>query len=848
MIVKSRRAVPETVKGYFLDDVKLSVIVPIERMNLISNPSFETNTIGYTAVDGAILTRTTEDQRRGTRALKVKPGLSSVSSLYYTSPSLTSNNTYAFSLDVNIRGGRKYQIRVSDNARSLVTKKVIGKGFWERISVVFTTVTTGAHRLYFEKDSNSSTDVFFTDGWQLELCEAGNYWPTTYIDGDQSGFVVNQIPPPYLWTGTPHASTSTRSGATRAGGRVLDLRSDLGFEVNSIIGLGMEAVTNIATPNALIGGAFYQRTTPQSRRFTIVGSLFGATVNELKRNRRLLSDTLNPGAIGLQQPLVLRCQIEDHEIVNIVCNYASGLEGMFDNFHQEKLAIQFSAFNPFFLQEEGEVASSLSFIKSIIGAFTMQRLGNGTWTNVIGSGTNGNILAITPGNDGYVYFGGTFTSAGGLPAGTANKIVKYQIDGETFTAFQRMGSYIGATGGDVRAIAIGHDGRIYAAGSFTGMDGVANTNGIAVYDLATNTWSAVGTGLSGGSGWSLAVGLDGSIYVGGDFTGAGGVANTARIARWTPATSNWNACSLGITDLLCQALVTMLDGTIIAGGTFNSVVGVAATSRIARYHPDTNTWSSISSAVTSSIFALAVAPDGTLYAGGDYSSIGGVSANYIAKFNGVSWTPLGSGISGGSAIRAIVIDGYGNVIVSGDFTGAGDLSSLIDSVAVWNGSSWVYLAINVAAGSLADTTPGAVARDGTLYMRPNFSGTNTAESITTVPNNGEAAAYPIIVFTGAGRIIQLSNWTTGDFVYFDLTLADGERAILTLQPGNISFVSNNRGNLMSTILPGSSLATFKLQPGDNRIGCFAVDAGANFSVAMRRKNQHLGLEGSIRGG
>ena len=848
MIVKSRRTIPDVVKGYFLDDVKLSVVAPIERMNLVSNPSFETNATGYTAVDGATLTRTTETQRRGVYSLKVKPGLSSVSGLYYTSSSLVSGNTYAFSLDVNIRGGRKYQIRVSDNARNLVTKKVTGKGYWERVSVVFTAVTTGVHRLYFEKDSNSSTDVFFTDGWQLELCEAGNFWPTTYIDGDQLGFVANQIPPPYLWTGTPHASTSTRSGLTRAGGRVLDLRNDLGFEVNSIIGLGMDSITNVATPNALIGGAFYQRTTPQSRNFTIVGSLFGSTVNELKRNRRLLLDTLKPDAVGLQQPLVLQCQIADHEIVNITCNYSSGLEGMFDNFNQEKLAIQFTAFNPFLIQEEGEVASSLSFIKSVPGVFTMLRSSNGNWSPLTGVGTNGNVLTIVSGNDGYIYYGGTFTLVGS-PSITANKIARYKVDGTTATAWERLGSVIGATGGDVRAIAIGHDGRVYAAGSFTGMDGVANTNGVAVWSPLTNTWSALGTGIGVGGAWALTVGLDGSIYVSGDFLSVGGVANTARIARWTPNTNNWNACSLGITDLLCEALVTMLDGTIIAGGVFNSVVGVAATSRIARYHPDTNTWSSISSAVTSSVFALAVALDGTLYAGGDYGSIGGISANFIAKFNGASWTPLGSGISGGSAVRAIVIDHYGNVIASGDFTRAGDLSSLIDSVAVWNGSSWVYLAINIAAGALGSATPGAVARDGTLYMRPNYSGTdNTAESITVISNNGEASSYPVVVFTGAGRIIQLSNWTTKDFIYFDLTLADGERAILTLQPGNVSFISNNRGNLMSTILPGSSLATFKLQPGDNRIGCFVVDAGANCSVSMRRKNQHWGLEGSIRRG
>ena len=291
---KLTREVPPVVNGYLLDDVQWSIIVPIERINLITNPSFETNTTGYTAVDGAVLTRTAAKQRHGVYSLQVKPGLSVVSGLYYTTPSLTAGSTYAFSLDVFIPGGRRWVIRAFDAVRSLSTELITGKGYWERLSIVFTPVTTGAHRLYLEKDSNSDVGVIYTDGWQLELCETGNYWPTTYIDGDGQGFVVNQVPPAYYWSGTPHASISTRNGQTRAGGRILNLQSDLGFRVFSAIGLGMDSVTNVSTPNALVGGAFYQRTVGQARKFILTGAIFGVSLNELQRNRRLLLDTLKP--------------------------------------------------------------------------------------------------------------------------------------------------------------------------------------------------------------------------------------------------------------------------------------------------------------------------------------------------------------------------------------------------------------------------------------------------------------------------------------------------------------------------------------------------------------------------
>ena len=44
-----------------------------------------------------------------------------------------------------------------------------------------------------------------------------------------------------------------------------------------------------------------------------------------------------------------------------------------------------------------------------------------------------------------------------------------------------------------------------------------------------------------------------------------------------------------------------------------------------------------------SVAALAVS-GGTLYAGGNFTTAGGSAANYIAQWNGSSWSALGSGI------------------------------------------------------------------------------------------------------------------------------------------------------------------------------------------------------------
>jgi len=482
--VRSHREATRIVKDYFLDDVRLSVIIPIERTNLILGPSFETNTTDYTAVDGAILTRTTEDQRRGAYALKVKPGLSSISGLYYTSPSLTSGNTYAFSLDVNVRGGRKYQIRVSDNARNLVTKKVIGKGFWERVSVVFTAVTTGVHRIYFEKDDNTNTDAFFTDGWQLELCEAGNFWPTTYIDGDQSGFVANQTA--YYWNGAAHASSSTRIAGTRAGGREMNLK-DFGFRVLAIIGLGFAPLVNVATPYGLMDGSYYQRTVVKARTFSVVGQINGSTLQEMNLFRQSLVDAIQPDAAGIRQPLVLQYQQMNRrgeaigETLEIVASYSSGLDGIFDNFNQEKITLQFTAFDPY-LSDVGCRGATLSFSSDVTNANKVVKLSKQSgWSSIIGGFSGlGNVDALLYHN-GVLYAGSTVSSG----------------DLNIFNFANNTRTVISTFDGAIHALAPSPDGtQIYISGNFTSVAGVTSP-GLVAYNVSSGTFTSLNSAIAG---------------------------------------------------------------------------------------------------------------------------------------------------------------------------------------------------------------------------------------------------------------------------------------------------------------------------------------------------------------
>ncbi len=106
--------------------------------------------------------------------------------------------------------------------------------------------------------------------------------------------------------------------------------------------------------------------------------------------------------------------------------------------------------------------------------------------------------------------------------------------------------------------------------------------------------------------------------------------------------------------LVTLALVCVLPSTAAAGAT--SVADDAA-------------WDGRfgSLGLSGPVYALKIT-GGNVYAGGLFTTAGGTSANRIAKWNGTSWSVLGTGVSGD--VRAIAISGN-DVYVGGNFTTAG---------------------------------------------------------------------------------------------------------------------------------------------------------------------------------
>ncbi len=256
----------------------------------------------------------------------------------------------------------------------------------------------------------------------------------------------------------------------------------------------------------------------------------------------------------------------------------------------------------------------------------------------------------------------------------------------------------------------------------------AAPTGESLAPTAANGWDAR-FGMPGVEGaiTAMTVAPNGDLYVGGEFTKAGGI-DAQHIARWDG--QGWYALGDGINGTVTALAVNGTD--LYVGGRFE-VAGSVTVNGIARW--DGANWSTVGdgSGVVDDYFGSPEAGDvyamlysgGQLYIGGDFVSVDGVTANSVAMWNGTVWQGLGRGMgeldwdgnfTPDAEVYALAMDGT-TLYAGGEFQLAGDVTA--NSIAQWDGNSWSTVGDGVTMTADGNTNFGSVRalalHNSTLY-------------------------------------------------------------------------------------------------------------------------------------
>lgn len=204
---------PDTVEGTLSDTVHfvegsadgLRALLTEEAItNLVVNPSFETNTTSWSSAWGDTLSQAAPGLI-GYQCLKIASDGAVAGTAAFIDVTVSAATTYTASAWIYVPeafSGGTPELRIYDGAGfgTLLTQTATTQtGTWERIVATGTPATTTLRVVVYSGGTPAAGEAYYVDGVQVEASD----YASTYCDGDQG--------PGYAWTGTPHASTSTRA-------------------------------------------------------------------------------------------------------------------------------------------------------------------------------------------------------------------------------------------------------------------------------------------------------------------------------------------------------------------------------------------------------------------------------------------------------------------------------------------------------------------------------------------------------------------------------------------------------------------------------------------------------------
>lgn len=180
----------------YLDMLQLEQATDVTtRTNLVTNPSFETDTTGW-ASNQSTIARSIAQSKFGSYSLLVTPSTNVAGIRTNTQPTFTTGTTYTFSAWVYTTVAKNLKVEAATSGGGSPST-LVPANTWTRLTKTFVAGSTAFHLYVSGADD---TQPFYVDGIQLEASSTAS----DYFDGS----TANTSSWDYNWSGTANASTS----------------------------------------------------------------------------------------------------------------------------------------------------------------------------------------------------------------------------------------------------------------------------------------------------------------------------------------------------------------------------------------------------------------------------------------------------------------------------------------------------------------------------------------------------------------------------------------------------------------------------------------------------------------
>ncbi|MCP3919884.1 MAG: hypothetical protein GY711_30495 [bacterium] len=240
-----------------------------------------------------------------------------------------------------------------------------------------------------------------------------------------------------------------------------------------------------------------------------------------------------------------------------------------------------------------------------------------------------------------------------------------------------------------------------------------------------------------------------NLVIAGFFLEVGGtLANS--VARFDPVTQAWSAFGAGHGFEVVGAAAAP-NGDLVIGGLDSTQFPLSGPVEVW----NGSTWTSLPP-MNGQVASVAVLPNGDIVAGGTFTMAGSVSATNIARWDGSSWNPVGTGLGGpGTLVRTLDVRPNGTLVASTLFTPAGGANPT--GIAAWDGNSWTAIGNGVT---------GLVAGVGVSSF--HFT------------QNGDIVASGAFFWPAMGAIRTIARWDGSDWNMLGAGITDQEGPVVAI--------------------------------------------------------------------